>query len=58
MALRLAKYLHTSVEALAEAPLPAAAPLPAEALLPAEAIELPPALPRREHPKNNMPFYG
>ena len=63
MALRLAKYLHTSVEALAEAPLPVAAPITAEALpaevsLPAEAPEHSPALPRREHSKNNLPFYG
>ena len=64
MALRLAKYLHTSVEALAEAPLPvepplpAAAPLTAEVSLPAEALEPPPVLPRLEHPKNNLPFYG
>ena len=52
MALRLAKYLHTSVEALAEAPLPT------EVSLPAEALEPPPVLPRSEHSKNNLPFYG
>ena len=52
MALRLAKYLHTSVEALAEASIPA------EVSLPAEALEPPPAPPRREHPKKNLPFYG